>query len=840
MGGVNSRVSSTGDNEYPSSISVKVEPGAQLPSRSALDAAVANNFRLFPNDKEHDTNFRMLYVFLGKEICRNYLGKLGKSSNLDFLITCWTEIVHFMKIPTFSPLRHERGLVIFLKYVLDDAMFSCINGGNGKSFNSLQISKTVPEGCLSTACESEKSALSSEDRTPWFDIQEEHCRNHFSSRLNFLCVSDNHLVGVEEASATDKSTPVYGGESTCAFANDGFDWLRRLLFRQIYYEIYAPFIQAGGEGSAARLLSSTHHKHHMKISVEDFMFDKALGEGSFGMVVLCHRISNGARYAMKVQDKDEMVAENDGSSNLCSEVVTLAKCDHPYISKIICSFQRGKLAMMVLEHAEHGDLNSYMKAQGVKFLPLDRVTFYISELVSAVAHLHRVGLVHRDIKPGNILLKANRHIALTDFGACLDATEEVARAPNVLDRGEKSETFSYKEFRNSSTVSKMISRSGKMFNSKNWRKDSSYVARANTIVGTDSYMAPEIAYLTTLPENVRSNVTSYYFYTKAADWWSVGATTHKLATGKHGVPIAAMTTILKSYEFVGGAGDYLEELEALDLRKKPAGNKSPLQSNFSGNIFSQTSSSESASIERKHRIERIVSESYRSSGHVEMLAKNESHDITTGNNIDEGGSMSARLKSPQPALVTPLLLSGVSLCLKDFVSALLDVNFVTRLGSGRYGSINVRDHKLFGEIDWKKVESCSSVAPSINLPTCSEQDEEKKSVSSNFGTLARGLSRALSSLSSKPADMDEVEKKVGSKWAAMLSKMTSKKVSTEGSTASERNQLHLQFEKLLHIVGKSDWVGAMARYPSTFSADQFMSWNYISPDFIFEECGLDV
>lgn len=64
-------------------------------------------------------------------------------------------------------------------------------------------------------------------------------------------------------------------------------------------------------------------------------------------------------------------------------------------------------------------------------LPEDMARFYIAEMVLAVDSIHKLGYVHRDIKPDNVLLDANGHIRLADFGSCLKLNEDGMVQSNV-------------------------------------------------------------------------------------------------------------------------------------------------------------------------------------------------------------------------------------------------------------------------------------------------------------------------------------------------------------------------------------------------------------------------
>lgn len=64
-------------------------------------------------------------------------------------------------------------------------------------------------------------------------------------------------------------------------------------------------------------------------------------------------------------------------------------------------------------------------------LPEDMARFYIAEMVLAIDSIHKLGYVHRDIKPDNVLLDANGHIRLADFGSCLKLNDDGMVQSNV-------------------------------------------------------------------------------------------------------------------------------------------------------------------------------------------------------------------------------------------------------------------------------------------------------------------------------------------------------------------------------------------------------------------------
>uniref|UniRef100_A0A1A9W4F5 Serine/threonine-protein kinase greatwall n=1 Tax=Glossina brevipalpis TaxID=37001 RepID=A0A1A9W4F5_9MUSC len=149
-------------------------------------------------------------------------------------------------------------------------------------------------------------------------------------------------------------------------------------------------------------------------TIKDFVIIKPISRGAFGKVFLGYKGSDHNKlYAIKVMRKSEMI-----NKNMVSQVITernaLALSRSPFCVNLFYSLQSISYVYLVMEYMIGGDLKSLLAMYGYFDEPAAR--FYVSEVTLALQYLHEHGIVHRDIKPDNMLLSATGHIKLTDFG----------------------------------------------------------------------------------------------------------------------------------------------------------------------------------------------------------------------------------------------------------------------------------------------------------------------------------------------------------------------------------------------------------------------------------------
>ena len=107
------------------------------------------------------------------------------------------------------------------------------------------------------------------------------------------------------------------------------------------------------------------------------------------------------------------VVPNAKVSKVEKEVLFRAS-GHPFLVQLLTYFQAKKCLLYMLEYMEGGTLRSLLLRH--KRFSVDKTRFYAAEIILAVRFLHRCGIVHRDIKPRNILLDKDGHCKLADFG----------------------------------------------------------------------------------------------------------------------------------------------------------------------------------------------------------------------------------------------------------------------------------------------------------------------------------------------------------------------------------------------------------------------------------------
>lgn len=200
-------------------------------------------------------------------------------------------------------------------------------------------------------------------------------------------------------------------------SDDVFSKVQSVCFMEIYSNIYCRFCETE---SYARLKEDMK-MHYNVTTVDDFEYLRKLGEGAFGLVLHCRKKSTGIHYAMKVQTKKGLLeCFYDEPSRVDYEKQAFAALQHPFIVNIDYAFQTPSLAIMVLGLAEAGDLQKVLQNSDLSRLDEDRVRFYSAEILLALGHLHSMGMLYRDLKPGNVLLCSTGHIMLVDLGGVVD------------------------------------------------------------------------------------------------------------------------------------------------------------------------------------------------------------------------------------------------------------------------------------------------------------------------------------------------------------------------------------------------------------------------------------
>lgn len=182
----------------------------------------------------------------------------------------------------------------------------------------------------------------------------------------------------------------------------------------------------GQEEPHAEIDVTTMVKHE-KLDPSFFELLKVLGQGSFGKVFLVRKIKGkdtGHLYAMKVLKKATLKVRDRQRTKMERDI--LAELEHPFIVRLYYAFQTEGKLYLILEFLRGGDLFSRLSKE-VMFTEED-VKFYLAELALALNHLHKQGICYRDLKPENVLLDAEGHVKLTDFGLSKESMFDESKA----------------------------------------------------------------------------------------------------------------------------------------------------------------------------------------------------------------------------------------------------------------------------------------------------------------------------------------------------------------------------------------------------------------------------
>ena len=156
---------------------------------------------------------------------------------------------------------------------------------------------------------------------------------------------------------------------------------------------------------------------------------RVLGKGAMGLVYEARDPNLDRRVAIKtikVENLSEEAAA-EYEARFRTEARSAARLQHPNIVSVYDSDRHGDMAYLVMEFIQGEDLKQHL--DGGKRYSLSQSLSMVTDLLSALDYAHRQNIVHRDVKPANLLIEANGRVKLTDFG--------VAR---IQDSGEATRT----------------------------------------------------------------------------------------------------------------------------------------------------------------------------------------------------------------------------------------------------------------------------------------------------------------------------------------------------------------------------------------------------------------
>src|SRR2546421_4762520 len=162
-------------------------------------------------------------------------------------------------------------------------------------------------------------------------------------------------------------------------------------------------------------LKRLHMVDYREQRLGNYQITRLLGEGSFAQVYLGEHIYLSTQAAIKVLNA-QVASDLDWFR---AEARTIARLVHPNIVRVLEFGVEGNTPFLVLDYAPNGTLRQ-RHPKGT-LLPLPTVVSYVKQMAEALQYAHDEKLIHRDVKPENMLLGRRNEGLLSDFGIALIA-----------------------------------------------------------------------------------------------------------------------------------------------------------------------------------------------------------------------------------------------------------------------------------------------------------------------------------------------------------------------------------------------------------------------------------
>ncbi|XP_047323843.1 serine/threonine-protein kinase KIPK2-like [Impatiens glandulifera] len=283
------------------------------------------------------------------------------------------------------------------------------------------------------------------------------------------------------------------------------------------------------------------------LSLKHFKLLKRLGSGDIATVYLAELVGTNCLFALKVMD-NAFLSGKKKMLRAQTEREIMQMLDHPFLPTLFRYFTTDKYSCLAMEYCPGGDLHVLRQKQPDKYFSEHAARFYVAEVLVALEYLHMLGVVYRDLKPENVLVREDGHIMLADF----DLSLRCAVNPTLVKSSSSPKTRSTSipcsdascimhplclqpswqvpcftpKFLSITSKSQKLRATDLATQSLPQLVVEPTTARSNSFVGTHEYLAPEI---------VKGDG-----HGSAVDWWTFGIFMFELLYGK--TPFKGPTT----------------------------------------------------------------------------------------------------------------------------------------------------------------------------------------------------------------------------------------------------------------------------------------------------------
>ncbi|CAN4119479.1 unnamed protein product [Withania somnifera] len=267
-------------------------------------------------------------------------------------------------------------------------------------------------------------------------------------------------------------------------------------------------------------------KHQGNIGLRHFKLLKKLGGGDIGNVYLSELMGTNCLFAVKVMDNDFLTSKRK-MTRAQTEIEILQMLDHPFLPTLFAHFNNDKYSCLVMEYCPGGDLHVLRQKQPSKSFSERAARFYVAEVLLALEYLHLLGVVYRDLKPENVLVREDGHIMLSDFDLSLRCAVNPTLSspcstscidPFCLHPSWQGSCFSPKFLSTAAKTRKLKHDPAAQVSPLSQLVVEPTNARSNSFVGTHEYLAPEI---------IKGEG-----HGSAVDWWTFGIFLYELLYGR--------------------------------------------------------------------------------------------------------------------------------------------------------------------------------------------------------------------------------------------------------------------------------------------------------------------